>query len=400
MHLVRDCFRSGLLLFGNAIIVILLPALWGIRKLRLLYKRSKPLSVWTGAPILTVAKNCKAERLLGINAVSLVKTSYYITDEFDYNLSRLVGGNRTLIFVLTFIAFLLITVNAVQVHAYVDGGVLHSLRRRCFSRLELFAYRFLGINLLIWAYGADVRTRAATLMIGEPNCCTNCTQVGVACVCDSSLFMDNYAHVARLSKKVFSMGDMIEYTPGSRNDLFFWPIDLAAENGERYRPEYPIVDIDRSLRVVHAPNHREFKGSSYLERAISELRLEGMDVELVLVERRSNKEALEIYRSADVIFDQCLIGFHGYFALEAMALGKPVMCFIRKPEEYLLHPEECPLINIHITTLKDDLRRVVSQRDQLDVIGRRGRSYIEKHFSLEAFAKRLGQAYEDLEVYK
>ncbi|PWB39699.1 MAG: hypothetical protein C3F19_14635 [Rhodocyclales bacterium] len=135
-----------------------------------------------------------------------------------------------------------------------------------------------------------------------------------------------------------------------------------------------------------------------MEQAVASLRQENVEIELILVERRSNEEALEIYKSADVIFDQCLIGFHGYFALEAMALGKPVMCFIRKPDKYLLHPEECPIINTHVTTLKEDLRRVMARRGELGEIGRRGRSYIEKHFSLEAFAVRLERTYRELGV--
>ena len=29
------------------------------------------------------------------------------------------------------------------------------------------------------------------------------------------------------------------YTPGSIDDLYYWPLDLAAEGGEKYRPLYP-----------------------------------------------------------------------------------------------------------------------------------------------------------------
>lgn len=358
----------------------------------------RPISIWSGAPIICMAKNCKAERTLGFNSRSLVRSTYYITDEFDFDLSRASRGNRFLSLGLIYFSFLVACALAKQVHAYVDGGILPSRVRRHFNPLELFIYRLLGIRLFIWTYGADVRTRNATIGLGQPNCCTDCTQIGMACICDTAQGEENYVRVYKTAAAVFSMGDMIEYTPGSRNDLFFWPIDLAAQGGKRYQPVYPSGDRNRPLRVVHAPNHREFKGSRYLEQAVASLRQENVEIELILVERRSNEEALEIYKSADVIFDQCLIGFHGYFALEAMALGKPVMCFIRKPDKYLLHPEECPIINTHVTTLKEDLRRVMARRGELGEIGRRGRSYIEKHFSLEAFAVRLERTYRELGV--
>jgi len=191
---------------------------------------------------------------------------------------------------------------------------------------------------------------------------------------------------------------MIEYVPGSNNSLFFWPVDLAADGGRKYRAALPIFNGPRTVRIVHAPNHRMFKGTRFLEQAVAELEREGEPVELVLVERVPNRKAVEIYRSADIIFDQCLTGFHGYFALEGMALGKPVMCFIRKPAEYLLHPEECPIINTHPATLKEDIRRLVRDPAQLTAAGEQGRRYVEKYFTLEAFAGRLDQVYRELGV--
>jgi hypothetical protein len=202
----------------------------------------------------------------------------------------------------------------------------------------------------------------------------------------------------KYSDAIFSMGDMKEYTPGSHNDLFFWPIDLKGPDAGKYEPVYPQTDKDKPLRIVHASNHKMFKGTHFLVEAVDNLKAQGILIELILVEKVPNKEALDIYRSADIIFDQCLIGFHGYFALEGMAMGKPVMCFLRKPEEYLLHPEECPIINIHITTLENDLRRFFEDREELRNIGVRGRKYIEKYFTIEAFALRLKKAYDDLGV--
>jgi hypothetical protein len=189
------------------------------------------------------------------------------------------------------------------------------------------------------------------------------------------------------------MGEMFGYTPGSVDDVFYWPLDLDAEGGERYRPAYPEPAPGQPLRIVHASNHRMFKGTRFLIEAVEQLQAEREPVELVLVERVPNTRALELYRSADVIFDQCIMGNYGFFALEGMALGKPVMCFIRHPERYVLSPDECPIINTHISTLKKDLRYLLQQRQGLPEMGRRGRAYVEKHFSLPAFARRLAAAY-------
>lgn len=368
-----------------------------VMPLRLLMRQfdAGQVSYWTGTPIITLALKARAERMLGVRARSLVTNEFYVTSDFDVNLSRwrslpVVG------LLVPFAAFVWVCVSAKRVHAYHDRGVLPPRSEYEFNPFEITVYRLLHIELLLWTYGADVRTRAATATLGEPNCCTECVKPGVACVCDAERHARNVARLRRHARATFAMGDMIEYTPGSRNDLFFWPVDLDAGGGERYRPSPPVTDAGRPLRVVHAPNHRVFKGTRHLERAIDLLRANGQPIELRVVQGISNSEALDVYRSADIVFDQCLIGFHGYFALEAMALAKPVMCFVRDPDRYLLAPEECPIINTHVATLVDDLRSLIMRRHELPEIGARGRRYIERHYTPAAFAARLRRAYDDL----
>ena len=72
VHLIRmrdfiGVFRSLVLSAFDAILVLLLPFLWVTRKLVFLFGHQRRVSIWTGAPIITVAKNCKAERLIGFN---------------------------------------------------------------------------------------------------------------------------------------------------------------------------------------------------------------------------------------------------------------------------------------------------------------------------------------------
>ena len=183
------------------------------------------------------------------------------------------------------------------------------------------------------------------------------------------------------------MGDMLEYTLGSDNSLFYWPIDL-----EHYQPRYPASDGMRPIRIVHAPNHRHFKGSRFLVEAVDHLKEQGFPLELVLVEGVPNLEAKEIYEEADIIADQFIIGFHGYFALEGMALGKPVLCYIRE-EEYLIDPEECPIINCPAHSIETVLISLLKNPSSLHTLGRAGREYVEKYHSIEAFTGRLEMAF-------
>lgn len=372
-------------------------ALYPLRWARRVFTR-RVVSLWAGTPIITMATNARAEGLLGVDAKSLVFSTYYITDAFDYNLSRfsaipLVGRLVPLLVLL----WACVTVD--RLHFYCDRGILPSRKRFTFDLRELYVYRALGIDVFFWAYGADVRNQRTARAMGDPNPCTDCDTPGRYCLCDEEAAAENMCNLARLSRAIFAgVGEMFGYTPGSIDDLFYWPLDLEADGGAKYRPVYPEPSDNRPLRIVHASNHRMFKGTRFLIEAVEQLRGEEEAIELVLVECVPNDRALELYRSADVIFDQCLMGNYGYLALEGMALGKPVMCFVRDPARYLLKPEECPIINTHVTTLKEDIRRLSRRRAELSEIGRHGRRYVETYFSLQAFANRLSAVYARLGV--
>jgi glycosyltransferase involved in cell wall biosynthesis len=354
-------------------------------------------SLWAGTPILTLPVKAKAEGMLGVHADSLVYQTYFITDAFKYNLQSLASkGPPWWRKLLPYLVLIWACVRYQRFHYFCDRGILPPTGFLQFNEYELWLLRYLGKEIFFYTYGADIRTQERTRALGEPNCCTECPTPGVCCVCSEELGWANYTRISKYANAVFAMGDMIEYTPGGRHDLFYWPLDLSLENGQRYRPCYPDPDSAAPVRVVHAPNHRSFKGSQYLIQAVAELRAEGVPLELQLVERVPNRQALDIYRQADIVFDQCLIGFHGYFALEAMAMGKPVMAFIRNPRRYLLRPDECPLINARFDQVKEVLRRLATDRRRLHKLGVQGRRYIEACYSLEAFAGRLLQTYRKL----
>src|SRR5919202_35177 len=109
--------------------------------------------------------------------------------------------------------------------------------------------------------------------------------------------------------------------------------------------------------VLHAPSSRRRKGTEHVLAA-----LDGLDVELDLVEGLDHREAFERYRRADVVIDQLNAGWYGVFAIEAMSLGKPVLTFLH--EEAVRRTEEAfgvevPLVAATRETLPEVLRRLV-----------------------------------------
>ena len=96
--------------------------------------------------------------------------------------------------------------------------------------------------------------------------------------------------------------------------------------------------IDKKIKILHAPSNRSAKGSSYILQALEKLQTR-YDFEIILVENLPHTQALELYKQADLVLDQILIGWYGAFAVEAMKMGKPVAVFIRE-EDLQFIPKE------------------------------------------------------------
>jgi glycosyltransferase involved in cell wall biosynthesis len=379
--------RNSIIAFSQIIFVPVVFCFLPVRILRKIFFRKRFLSLWVGTPIINMAHNARAERLLGVSSYSVVFDTYFITNDFDFNLSR-ISRSFPLRVLMQNLVFLLSTVLADRVHGYTDRLILPCYKKYFPNIVEMIIYKLYGIELVFWTYGADVRTEKSTRALGSPNMCEVCEARYANCICDDGLMADKEELIHKYAKMFISMGDMSEYAKDSVSDLYFWPIDL--EN-TKYSPVYP--NPSEKIVIGHAPNHRHLKGSEYLISAVNSLKFKGCNVELLLIEGVPNKEALEMYKTCDIIFDQCIIGFHGYFALEGMALGKPVMCYIRKPHEYLLNHTECPIINVEYNTIEEILQQLLSDKAQLVRIGEESRKYIEKYHSYNAFAERLYELY-------
>lgn len=353
--------------------------------------RGRPASLWGTTPILTLPLLVRADRALGFASRSVVHTTYYITDQFDFVLADWADRiSRTAPHLLTTFyrfVFLWSLLRFDVFHFFHDQGLLERSPRIGINRSELALLRRAGKRVYLYAYGADVRTQAETRALGTYNCCIHCDQVGSNCICDSKHAARNQAYYRKYATALVSTGDMMTYVPGAVN-LWYWPVDT-----ERLRYGGVAWDGSRPLRVFHAPNHPWAKGSDYLIRTINQLQAEGLPLELLTASKVSNKKLMKIMAEADVLVDQLLIGWHGYTALEGLAQGKVVVCFIRDPA-MLREPEECPIISANPDTIAEVLRGLLKRSPQeLVQLGRRGRIYVEKHFSVAAVASRLGGLY-------
>jgi glycosyltransferase involved in cell wall biosynthesis len=345
----------------------------------------KPSILWGTTPIVNLRNSVRADRLYGYESASLVYRLFHPGDRpaFDY-VWRPFARVRGLRQLGPYGAFLWAGLRFDIFCFYFNGGLLAETP---FWRAELPLLRLAGKRIVVWPYGGDARVPSATRARGGWNAYTD-VPPGAEDTNEDQV-RARLGSFGRWANVVVGCADILEELP-RLDGVLPYPFDADA-----WQPAE--ADADGIVRVVHAPNHRHYKGTAYLERAVEQLRAEGLRVELVMVEGLPNDEARRIYERADVVADQFLIGAYALFAIEGMALGKPVLCYLN-PRFARHHPEwaESPIVNVDPDTLVDELRRLVTDAELRRELGARGPEYVRRVHSLEAVGERLDALYRRL----
>jgi len=182
---------------------------------------------------------------------------------------------------------------------------------------------------------------------------------------------------------------------GSYDAIRWVPEAHVIPPGLDLRPLTPVPPSDAARPlVVHAPSSRERKGTRFVIEAC-----ERLPVELDIVEGVPHEEARARYARADIVVDQLNAGWHGVFALEAMALGKPVVTHL-KPDVVERSAEgygiRLPIVPATKDTLADALRPLVMEPGLRRELGAAGRAYVEQVHDIDRIADRLLDLYRSL----
>jgi hypothetical protein len=152
--------------------------------------------------------------------------------------------------------------------------------------------------------------------------------------------------------------------------------------------------------VVHCPTNRRNKGTPRIIDAVNYLHSQGVMFTFNLVEGVSRAAVKEALNQADLVIDQVLCGWYGALAVEAMALGKPVMCYIdhnhscRMPVQML---DEIPLLMVYPEHICSDLNWWLTKgRANLAMMGEKSRVWVEKYHDPLKIAARLKRDYEEV----
>lgn len=171
-------------------------------------------------------------------------------------------------------------------------------------------------------------------------------------------------------------------------DLERWRPDIAI-------PERYLLEPTEKVRILHSfmfgsertkVQGGNIKGTRYVLDAVEKLQSEGYNVEVLGFEDIPSSDYRYLQVQSDIVVEELIRGSWGSTAIESLALGKPVITFIR-PEwasRYCsLFPEAEPLpfVNANKRTIYECLKGLLDNPREIDRIGSRSRMWAELHLN-------------------
>lgn len=159
-----------------------------------------------------------------------------------------------------------------------------------------------------------------------------------------------------------------------------------------------LPNYEKKIRIMHAPTHRGFKGTSFIEDAVRRLISEGYNLDFDLVENVKHEELLERYKLCHLFIDQIMCGWYGTATIEAMAIGRPVIVSIRQDYlEYTDFMEEIPTIHADPDNIYEVLKNTLDcGLEYFQEMGEKSRDFIEKYHDVKLVTKKLVNIYSKL----
>lgn len=186
--------------------------------------------------------------------------------------------------------------------------------------------------------------------------------------------------------------ELAEYSAPYFKKVFILPQPIDIE-------EYPFHaqnNRKKSPIVLHIPTNRDVKGTAYIEAAVDRLYAEGIEFQfMVLNPIMTQAEVRKKINECDIYVDELRCGAYGLTAVEAMALGKPTLTYIRQ-DLVAKYPEDLPIVNANPDNILDQLRKLLLDSKLREDIGKKSRHYAEMHHSFEEVGKIVIGIYKEI----
>lgn len=164
-------------------------------------------------------------------------------------------------------------------------------------------------------------------------------------------------------------------------------------NSSQFTPAFP-DQLKKKPTIVHTPSSTGSKGTKYVVQAIEQLK-GTYDFEYVEIKNMPREVALQAINEADIYIDQLILGAYGLATCEAMAMGKPVFCYLMPPVVEAL-PADCPIVNANCDDLAAQLVPYLTDGVLRYETGIKSRDYVEKYHDADKIAVQLTGVFDEI----
>lgn len=177
-------------------------------------------------------------------------------------------------------------------------------------------------------------------------------------------------------------------------DLNVYDPDLSIPEGKRLPPSDKIRIMHSFFSAGRVAPGKNVKGSGYVVAAVQRLVEEGYPVEYMSAHDVPLAEMRYLQVQADIVVDQLLYGWWGSTGIEAMALGKPLVCYIngefkRLFLEHFTEYHELPVVEASREDIYEVLKRLVVDPELRKLKGEQSRIFAQRHYDARSNAREL-----------
>lgn len=201
-------------------------------------------------------------------------------------------------------------------------------------------------------------------------------------------------YLARCDKKgkffrIVSTINLLRYVGGDDSRWLPAPMDL--KKFERIKEKH--YEPHDTIRVLHSPTLRRLKHTDLFLKVMERIMKKHKNVELVMVEGKSNDECLKIKCSCDICYDQLLLQY-GTNALESWAFGIP--CIVGSPFRKQIENSVgfIPYYEATEDTLYDAIETLVLDGEKRTEYGELGKKYLKDFHDYPFVAEKALNIYE------
>ena len=236
----------------------------------------------------------------------------------------------------------------------------------------------------------DEETKANYIKLDGGNVCNNC---GFYDRCDDSVNKLNFDRIRRYFDAAIGPGSV--YSSQYLTHFAKWKsIDLKLWHPEIDIPQQHRLPPTTNLRILHSENldksgrahgGKNIKGSPFVVAAIERLQKEGYGVDYLHINDKPSNQMRFYQAQADIVVEQLIYGSWGSTGVETMALGKPVVCYLRPSwKKFFLkvfpENESLPIVEANPQNIYDVLKKLITDKGYRLQQGKESRRFAERYF--------------------